>query len=407
MKTARALIMLVILAAGIGLGIWLGRESTNAPYGESAVQKSERKIKYWVAPMNPDYRSDRPGKSPMGMDLVPVYEDETVAAADVLIEPTVINQLGIRVAEVRRTDIARELETVGYVQYDEDTLRHVHPRAVGWIERLNAKSVGDSVAAGDTLFELYAPTLVNAQEEYLHAVRSGSASLIRASHERLTSLAIDTGQIQRLRTLNRPLQRIAVKATAPGVVTHLPIREGMYVTPATEVMTLADLSTVWVVAEVFESQARWVRPGQSVSARFDYHPTMVRHGTVDFIYPTLDPTTRAARVRVRFANPEELLQPGMFADIRIDAAPREQSITVPREAVIRTRRGERVAVSLGEGRFDIRSVRIGIESGVLTEVLDGLEPGEKVVVSGQFLIDSEADLDAALDRLDHSTEHSP
>jgi Cu(I)/Ag(I) efflux system membrane fusion protein len=359
----------------------------------------DREVLYWVAPMDPDYRRDRPGKSPMGMDLVPVYADASGDAGTVSIDPAVVQNLGVRTAEVVRSRLRRRVDTVGYVAFDERKISHIHLRTDGWIEKLYVKSDGARVRRGQLLFELYSPELVNAQEEYIQALRGKNEYLQQASRERLQALGVSTAQIDSLGKTRRASQRVAIYASQDGIVDSLNVREGMYVKPATEVMALADLSSVWLLVDVFERQSDWITPGLPAQVRLGYLPGRVWEGEVEFVYPTIDPKTRTLRARLRFDNPDEALKPNMFATVSIHAGPQQQVLAIPREALIKTGDDQRVIVALGEGRFQPRAVTVGMESGGLVEILTGLREGERVVTSGQFLIDSEASLKASFTRM--------
>lgn len=391
-------LLVLVLVVGIVLGRYVSRDS-GAP-GDGAGDEA-REILYWVAPMDPDFRSDGPGKSPMGMDLVPVYADtENGRSGVIAIDPTMVNNLGVRTAIAERGSLTRRIETVGYVSYDEDTLQHVHTRVDGWIEKLATKATGDPVKKGQLLFELYSPALVNAQQEYLAALRSNNTVLRSASRDRLLALGVSAGEIARLEKERAAQQRVRVYADSDGVIAHLGVREGIYVTPSTEVMSVARLDRVWVLAEVFERQAGWVQPGQDAAVELDYLPGKTLRGVVDYVYPELDPKTRTLKVRLRFDNEGVMLRPNMFARVVIQGRPVDNIVHVPREAVIRGGRTNRVVVALGDGRFRSQMVSIGIESGDRVAIRSGLEAGERVVTSAQFLIDSEANIDSALQRMD-------
>ena len=396
---------IILLAAAVVIGFLAGRFLTPADDGSSAVtgDAGEREILYWVAPMDTNYRRDGPGKSPMGMDLVPVYADEVDSRpGTVKIDPTVVNNLGVRTAKAERGALPRHIDTVGYVQFDEDTLHHVHTRVDGWIEKLATTASGDPVKKGQLLFELYSPTLVNAQQEFLAARRSNNSVLLAASTERLMALGMTKSKIERLEQEGSVRQRIPVYAATDGVIAHLAVREGIYITPADEVMSIAELDKVWVLAEVFEREAAWVRPGQMAMVELDYLPGKMWHGTVDYVYPELDPKTRTLTVRIRFDNEDEMLRPNMFARVTIHTEATGQVVHVPREAVIRGGTIDRVVVALGEGRYRSRPVTLGIESHDRVAIRSGLKAGEEIVVSGQFLIDSESNIEAALARMDSS-----
>ncbi len=364
-----------------------------------AKKKGKRKIKYWVAPMDPNYRRDKPGKSPMGMDLVPVYEEGDDEEGVVKISPAVVNNLGVRTAKVEYGRLWRKIDTVGYINYDETKISHVHLRIKGWIEKLHVKSEGERVRKGQLLLEVYSPDLVNAQEEYLQALRAGNRGLIKASRDRLVSLGVSTDQILRLRRTRKVEQLVRVYARQDGIIASLKVRQGMYVTPMMRVMSIADLSTVWVLAEVFEGQVDWVRVGQPAEVRLSYRPGKVWEGRVEYIYPDLDLKTRTLRVRLKFDNPYERLKPNMYANIAIFTGPKRRVLFVPSEAVIRTGRESRLILALGKGRFKAVKVNVGLESGGYIEVSGSIKAGDRVVTSGQFLIDSESSLKASLARM--------
>ena len=398
---SRKIIAFVILVAAIAMGIVIGRSLSQGEMSMDMAGEAEREVLYWVAPMDPDFRRDEPGLSPMGMDLKPVYADAMDAVpGTVKIDPTIINNLGVRTMVAEESPLSRRIETVGYVGYDEDTLMHVHLRVDGWIEGLSVTTTGDAVKKGQVLFELYSPTLVNAQEEFLVALRSESAALTKASRERLESLGMTLGEIDELARERKAKQRIRKYAMRDGVVAHLGVREGNFVTPASNVMSIAELDRVWVLAEVFERQAGWVEPGQPAEVELDYLPGRKWRGTVDYVYPELDATTRTLKVRIRFENEGELLRPNMFARVTLLDSEAEAVVHVPREALIRGGDGDRVVLSLGEGRFRSQLVETGIESGNRVAILSGISAGNRIVTSGQFMIDSESNIDSALSKMD-------
>ena len=360
----------------------------------------DREILYWVAPMDANYRRDKPGKSPMGMDLVPVYADDAGdTGGRIRIAPQMVQNLGVRTAVAERSRLWRSIDTVGYVDYDESRVSHIHLRTDGWIEDLAVQSEGERVKQGERLFSLYSPELVNAQEEFVQALNAGNSGLIRASRDRLAALGISASVISRLEKDRKPGQTIPVYAPQDGVVASLSVRDGMYVKPATRVMSLADLSSVWLLAEVFERQADWVQVGQPTEVKLAFLPGRTWEGKVEYIYPSLDPKTRTLKARLRFDNPDETLKPNMYADVKIFGGAKQDVIVIPVEALIRTGREQRVVLAHGDGEFESRTVTAGLESGDWVEILDGIEPGDTVVTSGQFLIDSEASLKASMTRM--------
>ena len=378
----------------------LGHEPP-APVESVAPAATERKPVKYRHPMTPTIFSDTPAKDDMGMDYIPVYADEgkTDASPGIRIAPEVVNNLGVRTATVERGDLSRRIETVGYIDYDERALSHVHLRANGWVESLKVRTLGERVRKGDLLLEVYAPDLVNAQKEYLQALGGILESLKTAARDRLLALGVSESQIQQVEKERRVRQLTAVYARQDGIVSALNIREGMYVTPEMELMTLADVSTVWVKVEAFEQQAGWLAVGQKAEVRLPHAPGEVWEGTVEYIYPDVDSKTRAVRARLRFPNPGERLKFNMFADVVIHAAPRAKVLSIPREALIRTGDESRVIVELGDGRFEVRPVETGIEAGDRVEIRAGLKEGERVATSAQFLLDSESSVRASLQRL--------
>lgn len=412
MKTLLAIVIAILLfGAGVLLAPrlqpWLAHLNIASPTptlpragGESDV--AERKPVKYRHPMNPTIFSDTPAKDDMGMDYIPVYADGDggdSAGPGFIIAPEVVNNLGVRTAPVERGDLARRIETVGYIDYDERALSHVHLRASGWVENLKVRTLGERVKQGDLLLEVYSPDLVNAQREYLQALDGLQQSLKVSARDRLLALGVPESQIQHVEKERRAIQMTAVYARRDGIVSALNIREGMYVTPEMELMTLADLSSVWVRIEAFEQQAGWLAVGQKAEVRLPYAPGEIWEGKVEYIYPDVDAKTRALRARLRFPNPGERLKFNMFADIVLHATLHAQVLSIPREALIPTGTEQRVIVALGEGRFEARPVEVGIESGDRVEIRSGLEEGESVVTSAQFLLDSESSVRASLQRL--------
>jgi len=371
-----------------------------APVPATSAENGEREILYWVAPMDANYRRDKAGKSPMGMELVPVYADEAGSdGSSVTIAPEVIQNLGIRTAVAERSRLWRSIDTVGYVDFDESKVSHIHLRTEGWIEHLAVHSEGDRIRKGEKLLELYSPELVNAQSEFIQALAGGNKSLIQASQERLSALGIPTEQIKTLKKSRKVNQNIVIRAPQDGVVSNLAVRHGMFIKPDKQVMSLADLSSVWLVAEIFERQADWVKVGQTAEVSLAFLPGHTWDGQVEYIYPSLDPKTRTLKARLRFPNPDEALKPNMYANVKIYGGAKDDVIVIPVEALIRTGREERVVIALGDGRFESRTVTAGIESGDWVAIIEGVQPGDRVVTSGQFLIDSEASLKASTQRM--------
>ncbi len=359
---------------------------------ETIMSKATNEPLYWVAPMDDSYRRDQPGQSPMGMDLVPVFANKTEndSVGTVKISPEVVNNLGVRIAPVAMRVLEQEISTVGYVTYDEDKLVHIHPRVDGWIENLYVKSVGEPVKKNQPLYDIYSPELVNAQEELLLALTRKNSQLIQAAENRLVALQLPKSSIIRLKKTRKVAQRVTFYAPQNGVIEKLNIREGFYVKPGATLMSIGDLSEVWVEAEVFERQASNVNVGASVTLTLDYLPGKTWKGNVDYVYPTLTEKTRTVKVRLRFDNALLEFKPNMFAQVVIHAQDQPSVITIPKEALIRTGGQERVVLALGKGKFKSIAVRSGQFDNNYVQILEGISVDDSVVTSAQFLLDSES-----------------
>ena len=387
-------------------------QSASEPGSAAAAQPL-----YWVSPMDPTYRRDGPGLSPMGMELVPVYEDSGSGGdspGTVAISPVVENNLGVRTAEVEVGPFESTIRTVGYVQFDEDQLINIHPRVEGWIERLYAKAEGDIIADGQPLYSLYSPTLVNAQEELLLSMERGNELFVNSAEERLLALQVPRPLIDEIKRARRVFRDVTVYAPQGGFVANLDIREGQFVQPGNEILSIGVLDEVWVIAEVFERQVSLVTPGDQVNMTLDYLPGREWQGVVDYVYPTLDELTRTVKVRLRFTNPGHELKPNMFAQISIlHSEEAEQVLQVPHEAVIRTGTQDRVVLALGDGKYKSVEVALGRLGDSRVEVLRGLVVGDRVVTSAHFLLDSESSISSDFLRMsepadmdmDMSTDH--
>lgn len=402
-KILLAIIVLLGVGASLGFGVahWRMGGEMSMNNGAASGANGEPDVLYWVAPMDENFRRSKPGKSPMGMDLVPVYagEQSSLDASSIRITPQVVQNLGVRIAAVERASFARTINTVGYTGWDESTVTMLHPRTEGWLEKFGIDSVGDRVSTGDVLYEVYAPKLVSAQREYLTARATGNRGLIRASRSRLVALGLNETQIRALERRGSVEERLAWRAEGNAVVTGIMARQGSYVTPQTAIATLADPTHIWVEVEVLQSQAGQVREGQTATARFDGWPNQRWQGEVAYIYPELNPVTRTLRLRLGFENPDLRLKPNMFARVTLQSPLDAPVLQVPREAVIPAAGGERVVQALGDGRFAVLPVITGRRSASAIEILEGLQAGDHVVTSGQFLLDSEANGEQALARL--------
>ncbi len=374
----------------------------------------EKRILYYRAPMDPTYISPQPGKSPMGMDLVPVYEGEEAFGATVRINPVVQQNMGIRFAPVVRRDLTQEIRTVGRIAFDESRVGHVHTKFSGWIEKTFVNTTGQEVAKGESLLEIYSPQLVTAQEEYLDAYqalgRLGAAasgntkanleSILASARRRLSYFDVSEKQIRQLATSGMVKKTLTIHSPFKGVVTKKHALDGMEVKSGMSLYTIVDLSTIWVYADIYEYEVPWVKTGQTAIVTLSYEPGRTYTGKVQYIYPYLEEKTRTIKVRLVFDNPGLNLKPGMYAIVRLQTAPVYDAIAVPSEAVLFSGERNLVIVSLGEGRFAPRDVTIGIESSDgYYQILEGLSEGEQVVASGQFLIDSESRLQETIAKM--------
>ena len=399
------LVAAIIIGAALGAGALSLYQGTGSSGNGNEATSGEKKPLYWVAPMDSNYRRDKPGKSPMGMDLIPVYEEgssgDDFGPGAVKIAPHVVNNLGVRTAPVELKNMHTEISTVGYVQYDEDKLIHIHPRVDGWIEKLYIKAAGNPVEKGQPLYTLYSPQLVNAQEELLIALKRNNSSLISAAKDRLKALQLSADFIKELEQTRKVQQTITFYSPQAGVVDGLKVREGFYVKPGNTLLSIGQLDQVWVEAEVFERDAALIKKGLPVSMTLDYLPGEDWAGVVDYVYPTLNSKTRTLRVRLKFDNPDYQLKPNMFAQVSIHANQADSTILVPKEAVIRTGKQDRVVLALGDGQFKSIEVTIGRVDIDSIEILDGLNEDDVVVTSAQFLIDSESSKSSDFKRMTH------
>jgi membrane fusion protein, copper/silver efflux system len=398
-----ALLLLAVGAVG-GYRFAMHRWMQASPSTGAASADSGKQVLYWYDPMYPQQKFDKPGKSPfMDMQLVPKYAGEAGAGpGTVNISPRVVQNLGIRTAEAKTGSLQSRFEAVGSVAYNERGVVQLQARASGFVERLHARAPLDPVAKGAPLVELLYPEWAGAQEEYLLLRKSGSSdlqSLAAAARQRLVLLGMIETEITAVEREGRAQVRATVHAPISGVIAELGVREGMTVTAGSMLFKLVDLSTVWVNAEIPEAQAAQVRPGSAVEARVTGYRDWVFKGKMGALLPEVNAATRTLRARIELANPGGRLKPGMFATLTFASQQGKEAVLVPSEAVIRTGQRDVLIVALGEGTFRAAEVQVGREADGQSEILKGLKPGDKVVLSGQFLIDSEASLSGTVARL--------
>ncbi len=377
---------------------------------ETAETGDQEQLQYYTCGMHPWVVLPEPGNCPIcHMELTPL--DPKKFAGQIDIDPVVVQNMGVRVESVRKGPLTKKIRTVGSVDYNETSVRDINIKVSGWIEKLNVDYVGAPVEAGDVLFELYSPELYAAQEEYLLAWRNSRSrekdnrqerqtDLLRAVRTRLEYFDITDEQIKALRKEGKPSKTMAIHSPYKGVVIDKHAREGMKVDPGMRVFQIADLSTVWVMVTLYEYQLPYVSQGHKAVMSLPYLPGLQFEGKVVYIYPYLDNKTREVQIRLEFENPDGLLKPGMFADVTLESTLAKRRTLVPRSAVIDTGKRKVAFVWKGRGRFEPRDVKLGVEVGEkMLQVIDGLKPGEQVVTSGQFLIDSEAKLREALAKM--------
>ena len=456
METKRVVAMVLVLAVGFAGGLWLGgddgagttAEAVASTYrcpmhptvvsdraascpicgmdlvkdsperageghkhsGESASR--ERKILHWRAPMDPSYVSDKPGKSSMGMDLVPVYEDEVMGGGGgVRIDPRTVQNIGVKTTVVEHQALSRTVRAVGRVDYDETRITDVNTKVMGWVEKLYVDYTGQAVKKGQPLLEIYSPELVAAQEEYLTAldysvrlaaggasedVVTGGQDLLRSARQRLLYWDVTDAQIAELEQNRQARRTMTIHSPQEGIVVHKAVYDGAHIKAGEHLYRIADLNKVWVYADIYEYEIPWIQEGQEAEVELPYTPGKTLRGTVTHIYPFLDAKTRTAKVRVVFQNPGLSLKPDMYANVRLKPVVSRHAVAVPTQAVIHSGERNVVILDLGEGRFLPREVLLGVEAEGLYEVVKGLRGGERIVTSAHFLIDSESNLKAAL-----------
>lgn len=388
----------LILGVGAG-GYWLGAQS-GAPASAPQTQAG-REVLYWYDPMRPDVHFDAPGQSPfMDMELVPRYADE-VEQAGVSIDSSVRQNLGVRLAIVEEASFARSTRAAGVLAFNERNLAIVQARASGFVERGYGRAVGDVVAAGAPIVDVRVPEWTAAQAEYL-ALRAGGGELAAAARQRLAMLGMPASLIARVEREGRPRPVATITAPIGGAITALDIRPGMTVTAGAPLATINSISPIWLIVSLPQADASLAQTGARIVARVSAFPGETFDGRVENVLPAAEIATRTIEVRIALDNRRGRLRPGMIADVEIAEARQRTALMVPAEAVIQTGRRTIVIVALEGGRFAPTEVELGQRDGDRIEIRSGLSAGQRVVASGQFLIDSEASLTGALDRLRNS-----
>ncbi len=388
----------------------------DAPSSSEKASKKGKKILYWRAPMDPTYISDKPGKSPMGMDLIPVYEGEEnlSTGSKLTIDPVVVQNIGVRTARVEIKRLKRDIRTVGHVDYNEEKLFRVNTKFSGWVEKLYVDETGQLIDKGIPMLEIYSPELVSTQEEYLLAYQNvqklknkarediyrSALDLLEAAKRRLRLWDITDDQIRRLEESGEVVKTMTIYSPQSGFVLQKNVEEGMYVKAGLDLFRVADLSSVWVYAHLFEYEVPWVSEGDEVEMESPYIPGKRFKGRVDYIYPYMDAKTRDVKVRIEVDNPGFMLKPQMYVNVYFKHEMTKETPVVPSEAIIRTGRRNLVFIALGNGQFEPREIILGVEGeNGEYQVLAGLKGGEEVVTSAQFLLDSESRIQEAIQKM--------
>ncbi len=425
------IIAVFMLAVGAGLGYIVahrqGPEKTETMQAKDTTTPEKKgEPLFYRNSMNPTVTSPTPAKDSMGMDYVPVYAEADSGSTKepsgtVKIDSVMVQNIGVRTAVAEKTSLSRNIRAVGRVDYNEERMARLHPKTEGWIEELFINKTGEQVEEDTILLSIYSPQLVATQQEYLLAlnnmkalenskvkdVREGAENLLKSSLERLRLLDVPPHQIRELEETREIKKALHIHSPFAGIVTKIGARQGQYVTPKTELYMIADLSKVWVYANIYEYELPWVNIGDKVEMTLAAVPGKICTGYVSYIYPYAESKTRTIKVRIIFDNPDLLLKPEMFADVTILAETQENVVVVPSEAIVRSGKTEQVFVVASPGKFEPRQVTIGMESNGKVSILAGLQEGETVVTSSQFLIDSESKLREATAKMMESIKQGP
>ncbi len=379
-------------------------------YAEKKQPKKAQEPLFYRNPMNPQITSPVPAQDEMGMDYIPVYADADLGSdapsGTVSIDPVTVQNMGVRTAVAQTQALSRQIRAVGRVAFNEEKITRIHPKTEGWVDKLFIDKTGQAVSKNTILLSIYSPQLVSSQQEYLLAlnnlqtlsespfvdIRRGAEQMVETSRERLEFLDVPEHQIHELETSGTAKKSLHIHSPFRGIVINIGAREGQYVTPATELFMLADLSRVWVYADVYEYELPWISEGDKVEMQLTGIPGRSFVGEVTYIYPYAEAKTRTVRVRLEFDNPDLLLKPDMYAEVTINAQRQAQAITIPAEAVVRTGERNQVFVLREPGKFEPREVKLGLTDQGRVQILEGIQAGETVVTSSQFLIDSESKL---------------
>lgn len=396
-----------------------GFESTEQAEGvqESALDHAVKHADpNYICPMHPQISQKEKGSCPIcGMDLVKKEPEKKQTASSktqskdeglpvINIDSTTAQNMGIRTYRVKRQALKQTIEAVGYIARNEDNMQHIHARSSGWIEVFNVRALGDQVKKGDLLLEYYSPELFAAQKDFIISLdnngliaESSHQRLVIAASNKLILLGVPESLIEQIRTTRQAVQRIPIYAPQSGTVTNLSVREGMYITPSTELYTITDLSSVWLLVDVFAHQISDIKQNAKATVQLDGYEKTIS-ATVDYIYPEISLPNRTLQVRLQLDNPQARLKPNLFAKVQIEGE-RYEGLIIPSEALIPMHAENRVVKRLKDGRYQPVAVETGIEVDQQILVRKGLKVGDEIIVSGQFLIDSESNLQSSFRRM--------
>lgn len=423
-------LLLACIAGIIGIGYYAGKHPKNdgdhaMPSAHAADGSVDRldggkpTKKLWVCPMHPEILRDHPSTCPIcGMDLVAADSGHEHDSSGVQVDTASQQRIGVRLASVERQTLSREVQTYGNVAIDETSMFNISPKVEGWVRKLHVNAVGQRVRAGQILYETYSPDLVQRQRDYIDIftrkdqltkgqkeIPTYNVQMLAAlekerilSRAKLLNTDVSEKMLAEIEKTRLPVDIVPVYAPKSSFVTQIGAREGSYIAPMTNVLSFADASSVWIDIVLYPDQLAWVKEGDEATVQPSRSDQPRVKGRLKFVSPTVDSATRTVRARFTVSNAHQLFRPGEFVDVLISASPR-QALALPRSAVMRTGRGNRVMLAGGDGHFTPVSVETGVESGNLVEITDGLQEGMQVAVNGQFLLDAAASLNDAAQRM--------
>jgi membrane fusion protein, copper/silver efflux system len=408
-RTIIIVIIAAVLSAFLGYQIGQSNNSNDATGIPAPAVEADQQPLFYRNPMNPEVTSPVPAKDHMGMDYIPVYADASAGNSPpgtVLIDPVTVQSIGVRTTTATHRSITRDIHTVGRIAYDETRIVRLHPKTEGWIEELRVQTTGETIASDDILLSLYSPQLVATQQEYLLAlanleklpanasdqVRASNENLAHTALERLELLDVPAHQLVEIKASRSVKKHLHIHSPSPGTIINVGVRRGQFVTPRTELYFIADLSRVWVYVDIFDDELPWVTTGDSAVMSVNGRSGETLTGNLTHINPYAERDSRSVKARLEFDNALGLLKPDMFVDITIKAQPARHVLAVPSEAILRSGLQDRVFVVSAPGKFEPREVVTGVSGEGWTRINQGVRLGEQVVVSAQFLIDSESKL---------------